>query len=43
MNEGPGWTEPFLTTAGDVVPDSVAEVGYCRLGGLDQWVLISDR
>ncbi|UJL30965.1 alpha/beta hydrolase [Mycolicibacterium vanbaalenii] len=40
---GPGGTRPFRTAAGDVVPQSVAEVGYCRLGGLDQWVLIRGR
>ena len=33
-------TPPFRTAAGDVVPESVAEVGYCRLGGVDQWVMI---
>ena len=40
---GPGGTKPFRTAAGDVVPQSVAEVGYCRLGGADQWVLIRGR
>lgn len=40
---GPGGTKPFRTAAGDVVPQSVAEVGYCRLGGVDQWVLIRGR
>lgn len=25
------------------MPESVAEVGYCRLGGVDQWVLIRGR
>ncbi|GAB3217122.1 alpha/beta fold hydrolase [Mycolicibacterium hippocampi] len=40
---GPGRTEPFRTTTGDAVAHSVAEVGYCRLGGVDQWVLIRGR
>lgn len=39
----PGRTRPFRTATGDVVPESVAEVGYCRLGGVDQWVLIRGR
>ncbi|WP_460359330.1 hypothetical protein [Mycobacterium sp. ZZG] len=29
--------------AGDVVPESVAEVGRSRLGGVDQWALIRGR
>lgn len=36
----PGRTPAFRTAAGDVVPESVAEVGYCRLGAVDQWVMI---
>jgi pimeloyl-ACP methyl ester carboxylesterase len=36
----PGRTPPFRTAAGGIVPESVAEVGYCRLGGVDQWVMI---
>ena len=36
----PGRTRPFRTPAGVIVPESVAEVGYCRLGGVDQWVMI---
>jgi hypothetical protein len=36
----PGRTSPFRTAAGGVVQESVAEVGYCRLGGVDQWVMI---
>lgn len=36
----PGHTTPFRTPAGEIVPGSVAEVGYCRLGGVDQWVMI---
>lgn len=39
----PGRTQPFRTPAGDVVPESVAKVGYCRLGRVDQWVLIRGR
>jgi pimeloyl-ACP methyl ester carboxylesterase len=35
-----GRTPPFRTAAGGIVPESVAEVGYCRLGGVDQWVMI---
>lgn len=38
-----GRTSPFRTAAGGVVPESVAEVGYCRLGGVDQWVMIRGR
>jgi len=36
----PGRTPPFRTAAGGIVPESVAEVGYCRLGGVDQLVMI---
>ena len=35
-----GRTRPFRTGHGDVVPGSIAEVAYLRLGGLDQWVMI---
>ena len=35
-----GRTRPFRTPRGDVVPGSIAEVAYLRLGGLDQWVMI---
>jgi pimeloyl-ACP methyl ester carboxylesterase len=35
-----GKTPPFRGPRGGVVPGSVAEVAYCRLGGLDQWVMI---
>jgi pimeloyl-ACP methyl ester carboxylesterase len=35
-----GKTPPFRGPRGEVVPGSVAEVAYCRLGGLDQWVMI---
>lgn len=36
----PGKTPPFLTPSGEPLPDSVAEVGYYQLGGVEQWVLI---
>ena len=35
-----GHTEPFLGPDGNVLPNSVAEVKYVRLGGVDQWVMI---
>jgi pimeloyl-ACP methyl ester carboxylesterase len=35
-----GRTPPFRTAAGGIVPESVAEAGCCRLGGVDQWVMI---
>jgi pimeloyl-ACP methyl ester carboxylesterase len=35
-----GHTPPFRAPNGEVVPGSVAEVAYLRLGGLDQWVMI---
>ncbi len=35
-----GRTPPFRTATGDMVPGSLAEVGYRRLGGVDQWVMI---
>ena len=35
-----GHTEPFLGPDGIVLPNSVAEVKYVRLGGVDQWVMI---
>lgn len=33
-------TPPFLGPDGDVVRGSIAEAGYVRLGGLDQWVML---
>lgn len=36
----PGKTSPFRGPDGEVVPGSVAEVAYRRLGGVDQWVMI---
>jgi pimeloyl-ACP methyl ester carboxylesterase len=36
----PGKTPPFRGADGNIVAGSVAEIGYRRLGGVDQWVLI---
>jgi pimeloyl-ACP methyl ester carboxylesterase len=36
----PGRTTPFRDARGEPVPGSIAELGYVRLGGLDQWVMI---
>jgi pimeloyl-ACP methyl ester carboxylesterase len=36
----PGKTAPFLGPHGELVPGSIAEVAYRRLGGVDQWVMI---
>jgi pimeloyl-ACP methyl ester carboxylesterase len=33
-------TPPFRGPNGGTVPGSVTEIGYLRLGGLDQWVMI---
>lgn len=38
-----GKTPPFRGPHGDVVPGSIAEIAYRRLGGLDQWVMIRGR
>lgn len=35
-----GRTAPFRGPEGQLVPDSIAEVQYLRLGGVDQWVMI---
>jgi pimeloyl-ACP methyl ester carboxylesterase len=35
-----GTTRPFRGQDGDVLPGSVADVKYLRLGGIDQWVLM---
>ena len=35
-----GKTPPFRGPHGELVPGSIAEVAYRRLGGLDQWVMI---
>jgi pimeloyl-ACP methyl ester carboxylesterase len=36
----PGRTPPFRTPTGEIAPGSIAELGYQRFGGLDQWVMI---
>jgi pimeloyl-ACP methyl ester carboxylesterase len=33
-------TTPFRGPDGDVLPGSVAESGYRRIGGIDQWVMV---
>ena len=38
-----GRTPGFRGSDGSLVSGSIAEVGYRRLGGLDQWVLIRGR
>jgi pimeloyl-ACP methyl ester carboxylesterase len=35
-----GKTPPFRDARGAAVPDSIAEVAYLRLGGVDQWVMM---
>lgn len=35
-----GKTRPFLGPNGKIVPSSIAEIKYLRVGGLDQWVMI---
>lgn len=35
-----GKTTPFLAPDGSILPRSVAEVAYLRLGGIDQWVMM---
>ncbi len=35
-----GKTPPFRTKAGQIVPGSIAEVEWLRLGGLEQWVMM---
>jgi pimeloyl-ACP methyl ester carboxylesterase len=36
----PGKTRPFLGPDGRVIPNSIAEIRYLRLGGLSQWVMV---
>lgn len=36
----PGNTTPFRGPNGEILPDSIAETGYFRLGGIDQWAMI---
>jgi pimeloyl-ACP methyl ester carboxylesterase len=38
-----GRTPPLRTAAGEIEQGSIAEAGYCRLGGVDQWVMIRGR
>jgi hypothetical protein len=33
-------TPPFRTVTGEIVRGSIAEDGYLRLGGIDQWVIV---
>jgi pimeloyl-ACP methyl ester carboxylesterase len=35
-----GKTPPFRGPDGEILPNSVAEISYLRLGGFDQWVMI---
>jgi len=35
-----GKTPPFPGPTGEILPGSIAEINYMRLGGLDQWVMI---
>jgi pimeloyl-ACP methyl ester carboxylesterase len=35
-----GSTTPFREPGGELVPGSIAEINYLRLGGLDQWTMI---
>jgi pimeloyl-ACP methyl ester carboxylesterase len=35
-----GKTSPFVGPRGELLPGSIAETGYLRLGGVDQWVMI---
>jgi pimeloyl-ACP methyl ester carboxylesterase len=38
-----GRTPPFTNAAGDGLPGSVAEAGFWRIGGVDQWVMVRGR
>jgi pimeloyl-ACP methyl ester carboxylesterase len=35
-----GKTPPFRAPKGKILPGSIAEINYLRLGGLDQWVMM---
>jgi pimeloyl-ACP methyl ester carboxylesterase len=35
-----GKTPPFRGPDGEILPNSIAEISYLRLGGFDQWVMI---
>jgi pimeloyl-ACP methyl ester carboxylesterase len=39
----PGRTPPFCTDAGGILAGSIAEIGYRRLGGIDQWVMVRGK
>ena len=38
-----GRTQPFKDAEGQAVAGSVAEAGFWRIGGVDQWVMIRGR
>jgi pimeloyl-ACP methyl ester carboxylesterase len=40
MKKHPGKTKPFRGPDRKMIPGSIAEVKYLRLGGFDQWVMI---
>jgi pimeloyl-ACP methyl ester carboxylesterase len=35
-----GTTPPFQTSQGEIASNSIAEIEYLRLGGIDQWVML---
>ena len=35
-----GTTPPFRGSDGEILPNSIAEISYLRLGGFDQWMMI---
>jgi pimeloyl-ACP methyl ester carboxylesterase len=37
---GLGRTRPFRAPHGGILPGSISEISYLRLGGIDQWVMI---
>jgi len=39
----PGKTPPITDGQGNIVPSSIAEMGYVNLGGMDQFILIRGR
>lgn len=38
-----GKTPSFHGPNGEVLPGSIAEIDYLRLGGIDQWVMIRGK
>ena len=38
-----GYTPPFRAPSGEILAGSIAEAGYHRIGGCDQWVMIRGR